>query len=367
MLFGNYKKRPHDLLLRTIFLVGAVISAIMVFVLFTDYPSRKSNSDTSQQSVHKPETIILDFQHKPSYLIIPVYADLNIGDRLKIIKNDSSSVLITVKEIEIDSKSYSCPRTRVLLDINGEKLSAYCGMQKLNSGGIRPLLTHGINIGIEITRLLFSRVGIWKESKWNSFANFRLQKDLRVAIWEADKPIFQSAKTSFVVDQPIWTRDKFGNWLHGTNYGFHSATDIYASHHGVPEAVLTPVDGVVYKVYHKNGDPDSQMKDKVVNIHGKDIVGPTGERMFFRFFHLSTIAVSKGEEVKAGQVIGYTGHTGFAPRVGDHLHFEIRLNPSSFGLPYDDSIFSSIPVNPYYYLLEWWDQRNMASNLAQSY
>jgi hypothetical protein len=55
------------------------------------------------------------------------------------------------------------------------------------------------------------------------------------------------------VAKPIWTKRKYGNWLHKTKYGFHSAIDIFATKNGTPEAVLSPVDGVVYKVYNKDG------------------------------------------------------------------------------------------------------------------
>jgi murein DD-endopeptidase MepM/ murein hydrolase activator NlpD len=42
--------------------------------------------------------------------------------------------------------------------------------------------------------------------------------------------------------------------------------------------------------------------------------------------HESRIAASCGEQVTTGQVIGYTGCTGFC--TGPHLHFEVRLNGS---------------------------------------
>jgi len=115
------------------------------------------------------------------------------------------------------------------------------------------------------------------------------------------------------------------------------------------------VNGTVYRTYNRNAEPDNTRRSKAINIYGDAIVGPRGERVLYRFQHLSQILVSDGESVKSGQVIGLTGHTGFDPKIGDHLHLEIRLNPSHFGLEWDDDIFATVPVNPYNYLLEWYE------------
>jgi murein DD-endopeptidase MepM/ murein hydrolase activator NlpD len=334
----------------TIFLILLII---MIFQYLKLLSSVLSHSGTSEGDSRSSQTTIVDFRSAASYQIIPFYIDLNKSDSLKIIKGDSSTVLVRVEEIRIDSYRFSCPRTRILLKINGETKLAYCGMKESKREGIVPLKTNGINIGIEITRLLFSIIGTKKGSPFNTFANFQLNKDIRVAVWEVDKPILQLSKTAFILEQPIWTRSKFGNWLQGTRYGFHSAIDIFASQHGVPEAVYSPVEGTVHNVYHKGGNHESRHNSKAINIYGKDIVGPTDEKILFRFHHFSKIVVSKNQEVKAGQLIGFTGHTGFDPNIGDHLHFEIRLNPSCLGKSYNNNIFNSIPVNPYYYLLQW--------------
>ena len=68
--------------------------------------------------------------------------------------------------------------------------------------------------------------------------------------------------------------------------------------------------------------------------YGNMIELDNGNEIVTVYGHLSRIAVSVGQRVKAGQVIGYVGSTGRS--TGPHLHFEIRKN--------------GIALNPAYYV-----------------
>ncbi len=88
----------------------------------------------------------------------------------------------------------------------------------------------------------------------------------------------------------------------------HKGTDIGAST-GTP--VVAAASGLVTAA----GYSDS-MGNYVVISHGDGITT--------RYYHNSSLAVSAGQAVTAGQVISYVGATGWV--TGPHLHFEVRIN-----------------------------------------
>jgi murein DD-endopeptidase MepM/ murein hydrolase activator NlpD len=83
---------------------------------------------------------------------------------------------------------------------------------------------------------------------------------------------------------------------------------------------------------------------RYLGIYGNVIVIDHGYGLMSLYGHLSSIAVTEGQEVARGETIGNTGETGLAG--GDHLHFTMMLQ----GLPVDPK--------------EWWDAHWIRDRLA---
>ncbi len=99
---------------------------------------------------------------------------------------------------------------------------------------------------------------------------------------------------------------------------FHSGIDLSVPY-GTP--VHAAADGVVIFA-------------DVMNGYGQLIDLDHGHGLVTRYGHLSGFAITPGQHVRRGQVIGYVGATGRV--TSPHLHYEVRIQ--------------SVPVNPHKYL-----------------
>jgi murein DD-endopeptidase MepM/ murein hydrolase activator NlpD len=92
----------------------------------------------------------------------------------------------------------------------------------------------------------------------------------------------------------------------------HTGIDIKAAH---GESVGASMDGVVTYA-------------GVRGAYGNLVVVDHGDGVSTWYAHLSAVAVSAGQAVTAGQLLGFVGSTGRS--TGPHLHFEARANGYPF-------------------------------------
>ncbi|MGZ4733064.1 MAG: M23 family metallopeptidase [Terriglobales bacterium] len=99
---------------------------------------------------------------------------------------------------------------------------------------------------------------------------------------------------------------------------FHSGVDISTPY---GSRVIAPADGVVTFADFYSG-------------YGRLIEIEHSQGFITRYGHLSSFAVTPGQTIHRGQVIGYVGLSGRS--TGPHLHYEVRIHNN--------------PVNPYHFL-----------------
>ncbi len=107
-----------------------------------------------------------------------------------------------------------------------------------------------------------------------------------------------------------WVTSEFGRRTNpfGGRGEFHTALDI-ATKLGAP--IQVPADGIVSNVEKR---PDMGLMIQIE--HGRGIQT--------LYAHLFRAAVSKGQVVKRGEVLGYVGNSGRS--TGAHLHYSVSLN-----------------------------------------
>ena len=60
------------------------------------------------------------------------------------------------------------------------------------------------------------------------------------------------------------------------------------------------------------------------NKYNGNFVEITNGKVVTKYAHMDSISIKYGTEVKAGDLIGYMGETGYA--TGPHLHFEVVVD-----------------------------------------
>jgi len=66
---------------------------------------------------------------------------------------------------------------------------------------------------------------------------------------------------------------------------------------------------------------------KDLTIYGKTLIIDHGLGIFSLYLHLNEFKVQNGEQVKRGDIIGFSGNTGYS--IAPHLHFSVKVNGAS--------------------------------------
>ncbi|MGH9167661.1 MAG: murein hydrolase activator EnvC family protein [Acidimicrobiia bacterium] len=125
----------------------------------------------------------------------------------------------------------------------------------------------------------------------------------------------QSAGTERPGGALLWPTD--GPVTSGFGYRIHPISGVSKLHTGIDidgaygQAIVAGASGTVILASWYGG-------------YGQAVVIDHGGGLATLYAHMSSMAVSSGASVAAGDVIGYVGSTGYS--TGSHLHFEVREN-----------------------------------------
>ena len=151
----------------------------------------------------------------------------------------------------------------------------------------------------------------------------------RLAALEADREaiqaaIAQQASTGTATGSLIWPLPGYAAGSGGVGWRIHPVYGYRSCHTGVDIGAPTGTEIIAARsgvVVWTNPDLSGPYGNNTLIDHGN------GLATFYA--HQSGFAVSPGEHVRKGQLIGYVGSTGYSS--GSHLHFEVHIN----GEPYD--------------------------------
>lgn len=148
-------------------------------------------------------------------------------------------------------------------------------------------------------------------------AEQQLRQDFNISVLPVKRPgVF-----SFPINNPSLTQDYGATSFAQRAYKskFHNGIDFRAS---VGTPVFAALDGQIKATYNNDIGTASWQKFQ----YGRYILIEHGNGITSLYAHLSKTVVSSGQTVKTGDLIGYSGNTGYS--TGPHLHFTFYWTPS---------------------------------------
>ena len=166
---------------------------------------------------------------------------------------------------------------------------------------------------------------------------FQFESQLKIAIDPNSFPSFGKGVLSWPLDN-VFITQYFGKTVDAKRLyasGTHNGVDFRAS-------IGTPIKAVLSGVVQGTGNTDAQ---KGCYSYGKWVLIKHPNGLSSLYGHLSLIKVTEGQNVGTGEVIGYSGQTGYA--TGPHLHLTVYASQGVEIQKYSSSINCknvSIPI-----------------------
>ena len=108
---------------------------------------------------------------------------------------------------------------------------------------------------------------------------------------------------------------------HAVDYSVDERTPVIASRDGVVAAAVGDFKAARSRRFEmvRKLEPRLRTRSNYVALRHADAGG--GSVCYSRYYHLRSVAVAAGQKVRAGELLGYSGNTGYSS--GPHLHFDV--------------------------------------------
>jgi murein DD-endopeptidase MepM/ murein hydrolase activator NlpD len=136
--------------------------------------------------------------------------------------------------------------------------------------------------------------------------------------------IAQAASSGTATGRLIWPMPGYSAGSGGVGWRTHPVYGYRSCHTGIDISAPTGTEIIAAR-----GGVVIWTKSELGGPFGNNTLVDHGNGLATFYAHQSGFAVSPGERVKKGEVIGYVGSTGYSS--GSHLHFEVHIN----GVPHD--------------------------------
>jgi murein DD-endopeptidase MepM/ murein hydrolase activator NlpD len=174
----------------------------------------------------------------------------------------------------------------------------------------------------------------------------KIEQELRASFDPSLLPLKRPGVLAFPVERPFITQEygptAFAQYAYRTK--FHNGVDFRAPL-GTP--IFAALDGIVK--WSDNNDRGTSRWTKYQ--YGKYVFIEHENNLSTLYAHLSRFAVQKGQSVKRGDLLGYSGNTGYS--YGPHIHFTVYWSPSiqlKTILPAAGLVPLGVTMNPFDYL-----------------